>query len=81
MRMTCFANKITKCTNDLYTHWRKLGAMIAAAKAAGQITKVHNRPKSVVPDENNAFTLEEIGITRKESMRAQRIAAVAKRRL
>ena len=57
---------------------RKLGEMIAAAKATGQITHVHNRPKSVVPDENNAFTLEEIGITRKESMRAQRIAAVPK---
>ena len=51
--------------------------MLQAAKAAGQITHVHNR-KIVVPDDNNAFTLEQAGIDRKLSMRSQQIADVPK---
>jgi hypothetical protein len=48
---------------------RKLGEMLVAAKAAGQITHAHTNPnthKRVVPDGNNpSFTLEEAGIDRK----------------
>jgi len=55
---------------------RKLGEMLAQAKATGQITHDHgNRYKKVVPDENNlVFTLEQAGIDRKLSMRAQQKA-------
>lgn len=59
---------------------RKLGEMLAAAKAAGQITHAHDprhKPKPVVPNENNrSFTLEEAGISRKLSSRAQKLAAI-----
>ena len=78
MRMTCFANKITKCTNDLYTHWRKLGEMIAAAKATGQIKEGNPKFRTTIPGGDSCVSLKEIGITLKESSRAQRIAAVPK---
>jgi hypothetical protein len=53
--------------------------MLKAAKAAGQITHAHSPLKAVVPDENNrVFTLEEAGINRKLSSRAQQIANVPK---
>jgi hypothetical protein len=57
---------------------RKLGEILQAAKAAGQITHDHgNRYKKVVPEENNLqFTLEQAGINRKLSSRAQLIADV-----
>jgi hypothetical protein len=59
---------------------RKLGEMLKAAKAAGQITHAHDprhKPKPVIPDENNrSITLEEAGISPKLSSRAQKIAAV-----
>jgi hypothetical protein len=62
---------------------RKLGEMLKAAKAAGQITKAHNpkkKPKHDVPDENIIpFTLEEAGIDRKLSSRAQKVAAIPKK--
>lgn len=63
---------------------RKLGEMLQAAKAAGQI-KVGgsggNRYQKSrnVPDENNStFTLEEAGISRKLSSHAQKLASVPK---
>jgi hypothetical protein len=56
--------------------------MLASAKAAGQIghgsksTGENQYKSAVVPNENNrSFTLEEAGISRKLSSRAQKIAA------
>ena len=50
--------------------------MIAAAKAAGQIGVGGAFNKANVPEGNiHTFTLEQVGINRKESMRAQRIGA------
>jgi hypothetical protein len=46
--------------------------MLVAAKAAGQITKIPVRNRSHIPNENMCiFTLEELGIDRKLSMRSQ----------
>jgi hypothetical protein len=56
---------------------RKLGELLESAKATGQITKVPPHNQSHVPDENMCtFTLEQAGIDRKLSSRAQKIAAV-----
>ena len=64
---------------------RKLGEMLAAAKATGQIghgskSTGENQYKSgVVPKESNtSFTLNEAGIDRKLSSKAQKIAAIPK---
>jgi hypothetical protein len=58
---------------------RKLGEMLVAAKAAGQITHNHGGPKkSVIPNGNNTFTLTEAGIDAKLSSRAQKVAAIPK---
>jgi hypothetical protein len=58
----------------------KLGEMLAAAKAAGQITHDHgNQHKRVIPNENNpVFTLKEAGIDPKLSSKAQKLAAIPK---
>jgi hypothetical protein len=57
---------------------RKLGEMLAAAKAAGQI-KEGNPNFTTVPQGNScSFTLKEAGISRKLSSRAQKLAAVPK---
>jgi hypothetical protein len=56
---------------------RKLGEMLIAAKANGQITHAHKGKNLVVPDENNkVFTLKQAGIDRKLSSEAQRIASI-----
>jgi hypothetical protein len=56
---------------------RKLGEMLKAAKEAGQITKTNTLHRHHVPNENMmSFTLEEAGISRKLSSRAQKLAAV-----
>jgi hypothetical protein len=58
---------------------RKLGGILYAAKAAGQITKAHN-PKNkhdVVDNDIMSFTLKQAGISRDLSSRAQRIADVS----
>jgi hypothetical protein len=64
---------------------RKLGEMLAAAKAAGQITRGNKSGNNQyeksgnVPKENNStFTLEEAGISRKLSSRAQKLATIPK---
>ena len=54
---------------------RKLGEMLQAAKAAGQISKTNTLHRDHVPDGNMMhFTLKEAGIDRKLSMRAQQKA-------
>ena len=61
---------------------RKLGEMLAAAKAAGQISRGNKTGNNQyesgnVPKENNStFTLDQAGIDRKLSMTAQKIAAI-----
>ena len=56
---------------------RKLGWMLKEAKTVGQITKTNTLHRDHVPDENMiSFTLKEVGITRKLSMRAQQIAEI-----
>jgi hypothetical protein len=58
---------------------RKLGEMLQAAKAAGQIGRGFHFHQSNVPDENiTTFTLEQAGIDRKLSMRSQQISAIPK---
>jgi hypothetical protein len=53
--------------------------MLAAAKAAGQIGRGFHFHKSNVPGENiTTATLEQAGIDRKLSMRAQKLAAIPK---
>jgi hypothetical protein len=48
--------------------------MLIAAKAAGVITHAHKGENLVVPDGNNKTTLADIGISRKLSSEAQKIA-------
>jgi len=56
---------------------RKLGELLLAAKAIGQITHAHgNQYKRVILSGNNPLKLNEIGITPKLSMRSQHIASV-----
>jgi hypothetical protein len=59
---------------------RKLGEIIRCAKEAGQMRKADDglsRKKEGVPSENTFFvTLEEAGVTRKLSSRAQKIEAI-----
>jgi hypothetical protein len=56
---------------------RKLGEMLTAAKAAGQITRQHHFAKNDVPKQNNdIFTLDQAGIDRKLSSKAQKLAAI-----
>jgi hypothetical protein len=64
---------------------RKLGEMLTAAKAAGQIghgsksTGENQYTRGVVPKENNtSFTLDQAGIDRKLSSKAQKLAAIPK---
>ena len=55
----------------------KLGEMLGAAKAAGQIGKGQPFQKRNVPNENiTTFTLDEAGIDRKLSSKAQKLAAI-----
>jgi hypothetical protein len=58
----------------------RLGEMLQAAKAAGQITHAHDpRHKPVVLDaDNRVTTLSEVGISRNLSSRAQQIASIPK---
>ena len=63
---------------------RKLGEMLAAAKAAGQIKHGGDRGNqhtgAKIPNENlGTFTLKEAGIDPKLSMTAQQIAAIPKK--
>jgi hypothetical protein len=59
---------------------RKLGEMLKAAKEAGQIKEGgtgSNQYRATIPDENSSkTTLSEVGISRKLSSRAQKIAAI-----
>jgi hypothetical protein len=54
---------------------RKLGQMLQAAKAAGQITH-HVRGQHVIGSDDNIVRLKEVGISLDLSSRAQRIASV-----
>ena len=62
---------------------RKLGEMLASAKAAGQIKEggkgANQHQGATVPNKNSSsFTLKEAGIDRKLSSTAQKIAAIPK---
>ena len=56
---------------------RKLGEILHAAKAAGQITTQHNRSKSVVVSDDHApIKLSDAGISKDLSSRAQKLAQI-----
>jgi hypothetical protein len=56
---------------------RKLGEMLRAAKAAGQITTQHTRSKRVIPvDDNSPIKLSDVGISLNLSSRAQKLANI-----
>lgn len=67
-----------KITEYIIRAERKLGEMLQAAKAAGQITHAHKGDNLVVDSNDNKVTLEQIGISRDLSSRAQRTASVPK---
>jgi hypothetical protein len=58
---------------------RKLGEILTAAKEAGHLRAGGDRQseKSIVERDDNAFTLEEAGISRDLSSRSQKLAARA----
>jgi hypothetical protein len=57
---------------------RKLGEILQAAKAAGQIDKTRSLKKGsvVVGDDHGGFTLDEAGISKDLSSRAQKLAGI-----
>lgn len=55
---------------------RKLGGMIASAKAAGEIAEGRPRKKGTESEQFSRVTLEEAGIDRKLSAKSQKIAAL-----
>jgi hypothetical protein len=56
---------------------RKLGEILQAAKVAGQITKTNTlRRDHVIGEDMITFTLEEAGVSRNLSSRAQKISAI-----
>ena len=57
---------------------RKLGELLTAAKAAGQIKEGNPKLRATVDDNDSCVRLKEIGISRDLSSRAQQIAAIAK---
>jgi hypothetical protein len=65
--------------NELMTNAdRKLGEMLKAAKAAGQIARGRNwKSNSSDSEELERITLDEVGVDHKLSSRAQRIAEIA----